>query len=192
MLDQAGWTAGPDGVRRRDGQPLAYPLVYGAGSAVQNNTALAVRDQLAEIGMRVDLEGLGFAAQVERLSVGIPLLQTQGSAYDPEREFYRTYHSSFATDDEPFTNGTKMVDPAVDAALDVGRASFDRTVRAAAYADLQQALVDDGSYLYLVQGENSLVARDLVQGITPQVREGHIHGISRGLLWNLHTWRLAS
>ncbi len=160
LLDQAGWTTGPDGVRQRDGQSLAFPLVYGAGSAVANNTALALRDQLAEVGMSLDLEGLGFQAQVERLAEGTALLQTQGSAYDPELDFYRTYHSSFATDDEPFTNGTQMDSAAVDAALETARSTSDQSVRAAAYADLQRALVDDGSYLYLVQGENSLVVRD--------------------------------
>lgn len=192
LLDQAGWTAGPDGARQRGGQPLAFPLVYGAGSAVANNTALTLRDQLAHVGMRVDLEGLGFEAQTERLAEGTAMLNTQASAYDPELDFYRTYHSSFAVDDEAFTNGTRMSSPAVDAALATGRSSPDRSVRAPAYVELQRALVEEGSYLYLVQGENSLIVRDRVQGVAPQVREGHIHGFSRGLLWNLHQWRLAA
>lgn len=192
LLDQAGWTAGPDGVRQRGGQSLTFPLVYSAGSAVSNNSALALRDQRGQVGMRVELEGLGFQAQTERLAEGTAMLSTQGSAYDPELDLYRTYHSSFATDDEAFTNGTRMNSPAVDAALATSRSTSDRSVRAPAYADLQRALIEDGSYLYLVQGENSLVVGDRVQGVTPQVREGHIHGFSRGLMWNLHEWRLAA
>jgi hypothetical protein len=56
---------------------------------------------------------------------------------------------------------------------------------------LEKALVADGSFVYLVRGENSLIVSDRVQGVRPQVREGHIHGFSRGLLWNVHEWRLA-
>jgi len=183
---------GPDGVRQRGGQPLAFPLVYSAGSAVSNNLALALRDQLAQLGMRVELEGLGFNALSDRLAEGTAILSTQATAHDPDLDFYRTYHSSFATDDEAFSDGTEMNSPAVDAALVTSRSTADRPVRTAAYADLQRALIEDGSYLYLVQGENSLIVSDRVQGVAPQVREGHIHGFSRGLLWNLDEWQLAA
>jgi len=100
VLEQAGWVAGEDGVRTRGGQQLAFPLTYSAGGSVANNTALALRDQLGEIGMRVDLEGLGFDAQSDRLAQGVATLNTQAGAYDPDLTLYRAYHSSFADDGE--------------------------------------------------------------------------------------------
>lgn len=84
-----------------------------------------------------------------------------------------------------------MRGPAVDATLERSRSTLDRDQRAAAYAELEKALVADGSFVYLVRGENSLIVSDRVQGVRPQVREGHIHGFSRVLLWNVHEWRLA-
>ncbi|MGH3931406.1 MAG: ABC transporter substrate-binding protein [Pseudonocardiaceae bacterium] len=191
LLDQAGWAAGSGGARQRGGTPLAFPITYSAGSAVANNTALALRDQLGEVGMRVDLEGLGFDAQSDRLGEGTATLNTQGDAYDPGLTMFRAYHSSFIDDGESFTAATKMSNPAVDGALERARSSLDRGERAAAYAELERALVADASYLYLVRGQNSLVVSDRIQGVRPQVREGHIHGFSRGLLWNVHEWTLA-
>jgi len=191
LLDQAGWVAGPDGARARGGVPFAFPLTYSAGSATANNTALALRDQLAEVGVDVTLEGLGFDAQSDRLGAGTATLNTQGEAYDPGLTLFRAYHSSFIADGEPFTDATQLNDPAVDSALEQARATLDRDQRAAAYADLEKALVADGSFLYLVRGENSLVVSDRIQGVQPKVREAHIHGFSRGLLWNVHEWTLA-
>ncbi|MGH3695573.1 MAG: ABC transporter substrate-binding protein [Pseudonocardiaceae bacterium] len=191
-LDAAGWKPGPDGVRQRGDQRLAFSLGYSAGSAVSNNVGLAVRDQLAEIGMRVELEGLGFEAFSEKLGQGVPQINTQSMAYDPALEAFRRYHSSGIADDEVFTDANQLNSPAVDAAVEKGRSTLDRAARAAAYGDMERAIAADASYLYLVEGRNSLIVRDRVQGVRPQVREGHIHGFSRGLLWNLHEWRLAA
>ncbi len=189
-LDAAGWVPGPDGLRQRGDQRLQFTLGYSAGSAVSNNVGLAVRDQLAEIGMRVELEGLGFEAFSEKLGQGVPQVNTQSVAYDPALEAFRRYHSSGIADEEVFTNANRLNSPAVDAAVERGGSTLDRPTRVAAYRDLEQALVADGSYLYLVEGQNSLIVSDRVQGVRPQVREGHLHGFSRGLLWNVHEWRL--
>lgn len=190
-LDAAGWVPGPDGVRQRGDRRLAFTLGYSAGSAVSNNVGLAVRDQLAEIGMRVELEGLGFEAFSEKLGQGVPQINTQSVAYDPALEAFRRYHSSGIGDDEVFTNANQLNSPAVDTAVERGASTMDRPARIAAYGDLERALAADASYLYLVEGQNSLIVSDRVQGVAPQAREGHIHGFSRGLLWNVHEWRLS-
>ena len=115
-LDAVGWIPGPAGVRRRGDQRLAFPLGDSAGSAVSNNIGLAVRNQLAEIGMRVELEGLGFEAFSEQLGQGVPQINTQSVAYDPALEAFRRYHSSGIGDDEVFTNSNQVNSPVIDAA----------------------------------------------------------------------------
>src|SRR5207249_11761402 len=57
LLDAAGWKAGTDGVRRRDGKPLAFTLITQAGYAIRENVAQAIQQQLRDVGidMRVQL-----------------------------------------------------------------------------------------------------------------------------------------
>jgi peptide/nickel transport system substrate-binding protein len=116
-LDAAGWVPGPDGVRWRGDQQLRFTLGYSADSAVSDNVGLALRDQLAEIGMRVELAGLGFDAFAEQLGQGVPQINTQSIPYDPALEAFRRYHSSGIADDEIFTNPNQMNSPAADAAV---------------------------------------------------------------------------
>lgn len=54
LLDQAGWTVGPDGVQSRAGRRLVLSLVL-SPSAAGDRAAGAIRSQLAEVGIGVEV-----------------------------------------------------------------------------------------------------------------------------------------
>jgi peptide/nickel transport system substrate-binding protein len=56
LLDEAGWAAGADGIRRRDGRPLAFTLITQAGYAIRENIAQAIQRQLRDVGVDVRVE----------------------------------------------------------------------------------------------------------------------------------------
>jgi len=56
LLDEAGWTTGPNGVRRRDGRPLAFTLITQAGFTVRESVAQAIERQLRNVGVDVKVE----------------------------------------------------------------------------------------------------------------------------------------
>ena len=56
LLDEAGWKAGPDGIRSRDGQRLAFTLITQAGYAIREAMAQAIERQLREVGVEVTVE----------------------------------------------------------------------------------------------------------------------------------------
>ena len=56
LLDEAGWRPGPDGIRRRDGRPLAFTLMTQAGYAIRENIAQAIERQLRDVGVDVGVE----------------------------------------------------------------------------------------------------------------------------------------
>jgi len=56
LLDEAGWRPGPNGIRRRDGRPLAFTLITQAGYAIRENIAQAIEHQLREVGVDVRVE----------------------------------------------------------------------------------------------------------------------------------------
>ncbi|MBA2497868.1 MAG: ABC transporter substrate-binding protein [Acidimicrobiia bacterium] len=56
LLDGAGWELGDDGVRTRDGEPLALELVNGFPSSQEHgNVAEFLQAQLAEVGIEVEI-----------------------------------------------------------------------------------------------------------------------------------------
>jgi peptide/nickel transport system substrate-binding protein len=57
LLDEAGWKAGADGIRMRDGKRLAFTLITQAGYAIRESMAQAIERQLRDVGVdvRVDL-----------------------------------------------------------------------------------------------------------------------------------------
>jgi peptide/nickel transport system substrate-binding protein len=56
LLDSAGWTAGPDGRRTKDGRPLAFTLITQAGFAIRENVAQALQRQLADVGVTMTVK----------------------------------------------------------------------------------------------------------------------------------------
>ena len=56
LLDEAGWRPGADGIRRRDGRPLAFTLITQAGYAVRENIAQAIERQLRDVGVDVRVQ----------------------------------------------------------------------------------------------------------------------------------------
>jgi len=52
LLDDAGWTAGADGIRTRNGQRLAFTLITQAGFAIRESVAQAIERQLRDVRRR--------------------------------------------------------------------------------------------------------------------------------------------
>ena len=51
LLTEAGWTSGPDGIRRKDGVPLSFTLITQAGFAIRENVAQALQQQFRQVGV---------------------------------------------------------------------------------------------------------------------------------------------
>ena len=55
-LDEAGWKRGPDGKRAKDGKPLAFTLITQAGFTIRENVAQAIQQQLADVGVAMQIK----------------------------------------------------------------------------------------------------------------------------------------
>ena len=58
LLDSAGWRRGPDGVRSKNGRPLAFTLTAPTSSKIRQQFAVLIQDQWAAIGARVAVDPL--------------------------------------------------------------------------------------------------------------------------------------
>jgi peptide/nickel transport system substrate-binding protein len=56
LLEQAGWTAGPDGIRQKNGKRFSFVLYTNAGNARRNYACTIIQQNLREIGIECKIE----------------------------------------------------------------------------------------------------------------------------------------
>jgi len=191
QLDAAGWTRAGDATRTKGGRELSFTLMYPSNDSVRKDIALAFASQMKHIGVDVRLEGLSFDVIEKRQDRGATEFG-YGTPYDPDIELYSLFHSKFATgDDDAFTNYTRTRNNRIDAVLEAERGTLDHDRRKRHFAQLQEELARDASWLWLVRLRHIAVISKRVKGVDPQV-EPHAHGFSRGTTWNMEDWTLES
>jgi peptide/nickel transport system substrate-binding protein len=70
LLDDAGWTVGPDGIRVRNGLRLSFEMLNRAGSTDRIAIAQVIQAQLKDIGVEVTFQTLESAAWTQRWRSG--------------------------------------------------------------------------------------------------------------------------
>lgn len=60
LLDEAGWQAGVDGIREKDGLRASFVLWYMAGDSVRQGLAEAFATQMHDLGIEVVVQGASF------------------------------------------------------------------------------------------------------------------------------------
>ncbi len=145
LLDLAGWHAGADGVRHKNGVPLAFALTTVAGQTVLLNAAVELQSAWRAIGAAVDLRPV--ASTVLYQPGGVLKSGNFSIAFIAYGELpWPDLSDNLASAALPprGQNYGKYIDPAVDALLHMSRtiddvaarrtivAEFDRRVRAAA------------------------------------------------------------
>ena len=184
ILDEAGWTVGPDGIRAKNGRRAEFALMYPAADSLRKDLALAVTADAKKIGIAVTPEGLTWDAIEPRMGDDA-LIMGWGTPYDPDFVSYKLFGSQFAG--QGFFNPGSYRSPVVDEALQQGRANADPAVRKTAYRAFQEQLAADAPWVFLTYLRHTYVVRDTVAGVTPRV-EAHEHDVANSLWWNIHTW----
>jgi peptide/nickel transport system substrate-binding protein len=67
LLDSAGWRRKADGIRYKDGKPLAFSLLVPTSSKVRQQFAVLIQDQWAAIGARVAVDPVELRVLVDRM-----------------------------------------------------------------------------------------------------------------------------
>jgi peptide/nickel transport system substrate-binding protein len=67
LLDSAGWRAGPDGMRAKNGRPLAFTFVVPTSSSARMRYGVLIQEQLKTIGVRMDIESMDPSSFITRM-----------------------------------------------------------------------------------------------------------------------------
>ncbi len=157
LLDGAGWIAdgGSTRVARgvpdvEDGTPLELDFLVFPRFARYGEL---LRDQLGQVGVGLNvrpLEPAVFAPTVFQDRDFDMNVISYCNGPDPEIGVRRMYHSS-QIGTAPFTNAAHYSDPVVDTLFDLAGATVSTEDRSEVYREIQQILVDEVPYFWLVE-----------------------------------------
>jgi len=157
LLDQAGLPRGADGNR--------FTVTFTHASSFAR-LGEAMREQLRQVGINLELESLDFNAAVEKVfnqkdfDLGVA---SYCNGPDPEIGVRRAYVST-NIGPIPFSNGAGYTNEQVDQLLDQAAALTDRADRAELYAQMQKIITDDLPYFWLVDSQGYRAHRATFQG----------------------------
>ncbi|MDB5094041.1 MAG: putative Extracellular solute-binding proteinfamily 5 [Candidatus Eremiobacteraeota bacterium] len=157
LLAEAGFTPGPDGIMRKNGQPLTVVLSYNVENTTRRNVAVQVQAMLRAVG--IDAQMKTYPANILFATYGQGGVLTNGrydlnisgwiAGQDPDD------HSEFGCDQIPRpghpdgVNYTRYCSKAMDALQASALASYDEAVRKPAYVKIQQLLAADLPIVYI-------------------------------------------
>ncbi len=140
-LEEAGWVdSDGDGIREKDGEPLTIGHYYRADAGNSNAEAAFLKDNMAKIGIDVELNGLSRSGYFDAVRSGQH--NTQGwwdTGTDPD--MVRTFfHSSNAGGG---TNRNNYINEEMDTMIDAAAAEADPAARCELYSDIQKKVKDE-------------------------------------------------
>jgi peptide/nickel transport system substrate-binding protein len=186
LLDAAGWRPGPDGIRRKNGVPLAFVLTTTSGYP----TLLAAGVQLQAMWRAAGAEASLKPVQSNVLLAPVTGLLPRGD-FDAD---LRTYGSATSPDhsDTLTTTGlppagrnyARYTDPDVDRWTEQARETIDDKARAAVYARISQRIRRDAPYVPVLWQKQIYVYTGALEGLRPEPINSD--------LWNVYDWQLKS
>ncbi len=182
LLDAADWKDHDgDGIRDRGGVKLAFAITTSSEPA-RVAAALQISDDLAAIGMRVELKAMPFAELIETAARGRTydaLLIGISVSGDPDP--YSFFHSSEIAD--PGHNFSGYSTLPMDRSLESARRTTDQTKRRELYTSVFQAIATDVPVVFLYFSDYLYAQGRQVQGLK-------IAPISdpRERFWNAEDW----
>lgn len=141
LLDAAGWRLPPGGtVREKNGRPLAFTMIYPAGSQeISDRIAAWMQSSVGAVGASMSLEKLEWKTFQDHRRKHAFEAAMAGISVDVTPDQYDLYHSSAR--DGGFNYGG-FADPEVDRLLEQGRATIDPAARHEIYDRLQVRLAE--------------------------------------------------
>jgi peptide/nickel transport system substrate-binding protein len=149
LLAEAGWKdMNGDGILKKDGRPFEFEIITNQGNEIRAKCAEIIQRRLAEIGIRVKIRVVEWAAFVNdfinKRKFDATIL---GWTIPLEPDLYDVWHSSKTGPQE--LNFVSYKNAEVDALIVKARETFDRAVRKRCYDRIQEILAEEQPYLFL-------------------------------------------
>lgn len=185
LLDQAGYVAGEDGIRAKDGMKAELNLMYPASDSVRQALAADTANQLKRLGIETTTEGVGWDDAYTRAE-SEPLMWGWG-AHTP-MELYNIYHTMADTglaEYSPYAN--ENVDRYMDEALASSDLETSYELWKKAQWDGQEGITQEGDipWIWLVNIDHLYWAKS---DLTVAEQKLHPHGHGWSIVNNVDQW----
>lgn len=144
LLDQAGWTVGPDGYRYKDGRKLTLSYIV----ETQQSSYELLQDQLKKVGIDLQIK-VDTAAQMvtDKSSGNYDLAWSTYTRNDPSA--LNTLLDARVSPFKPIASRTRTpeLNAKLEALFDQGSTETDATKRAEIYKQLQQTIADTNTVI---------------------------------------------
>lgn len=185
ILEEAGWKAGSDGIREKDGVRASMTLMYPASDSVRQELAADTANQLKKVGIEVKTEGVGWDTAYDRAQAE-PLMWGWG-AHTP-MELYNIYHTikdSGVAEYSPYAN--ENVDRYMDEALASSDLEQSYELWKKAQWDGNTGITQDGDipWIWLVNIDHLYWSRENLKVADQKL---HPHGHGWTIVNNVDQW----
>ncbi len=167
LLAECGWRdSDGDGLLDKDGEPFAFTIITNQGNQYRANTGVIVQRRLAEIGIKVELRIIEWAAFLkEFINKGRFEACLLAWTIPPDPDLFDGWHSSNAKPGG--LNFTNYKNPELDKLLVAQRLTFDQAKRKAIIDRIQEIMAEDVPYTFLYVPDALPVVNARIKGIEP-------------------------
>ena len=179
LLAEAGWIdSDNDGIRDKDGEPLAFTIVTNQGNEQRIRTGEIIQRRFREVGVDVKLRVIEWASFLkEFINPGKFDATILGWSVSLDPDSYNIWHSSKTKPGE--LNFVNFQNAEVDDLLEKGRRTYDQAERKRIYDRLQEILAEEQPYTWLYVPDALPVVAKRFRGIEPA---------PSGIMYNFDKW----
>ena len=178
LLKQAGYTL--DSSKKligKDGRQLSFKLLYPTSSKPREAMATILKQQLSDLGINVDVQGLEFQAYVSAIQSPPFDWDLQLGGWSTSIDPY--WDSNIWSPKFPDLDSGNYINPQVDSLFEQGSTEFDEAKRKQIYAQIQQILASD---------EPNVFVYEPLTFVGMSKRVGGISVSPLGIEYNLNKW----
>ncbi len=179
MLDDAGWKAGPDGIRAKDGKRMSFSMWTNSGNKTRENYLLVLQESWKAIGVEMKPQFEEFSVYLDRINKNFDFemfLVGFSWGVDPDQTTMwdsKQHGSGF--------NSYNYKSDKVDSLLQQGLRTLDQEKRRAIYVDMQNQVLADAPALV------SDFPKGII-GVNKRVKNRIPNGVAGSDRNNAHQW----
>lgn len=169
-LDSAGWKdSNGDGVREKGGRRLEFSLLVPGSSRSRNSMAVLLQEQLKQIGARVNIEPLDFAAFVDRETRRDFDAVFGGWHVEPSPGGIRQTWGGAGARSRSGTNYGSYDNPLFDAHVDSALSAGSLAARRGHFTKAYQIIIDDAPAIWFAEPKRVMAVHRRIEtkGLRP-------------------------